>query len=759
MDSDHKIEFPESDRRKESPQIEAKIPTRMLKPTGERLLPWVFDVIPNHYEHLQRYRFAAQFVNGCKVLDLGCGEGYGSDLLAETAQEVTGLDIDSETTQWASSKYIRPNLRYLHGSALEVPIEEAEAFDVIVCFELLEHVEEKEQLQLLLEVKRLLKRNGLFIISTPSKLTYSDQPEYCNPFHKKELYLPEFRHLLERFFSHVAFLGQKVYVGSAMWPLGLQADPRGVITHENFVLKDKEQFVAAEAVDQSPMYFLAVASNSPLPKNVRNLLSSHFFLFDLSDSVFEELRTTRSEAQQYQAHLLDELTKSKAAYRKLEEAYRVKEEHVTRTVQEIQVYRGHLLQELEEFRVDAERMRHWRGIRRKFAPEGSIRHRSVLAFKRFAGRLFRAQPAVLQAMLPSQPEPPIVTSTEVRVAGSPGSSPRMSPDSSADISIVILARNEARNLARSLPLITEQKLQKTFEIIGIDTESEDQTVELFKRYGARTFTVSRKDFHHVRTRLFALDQTRAPLVVFLVADALPVNSYWLHNLVQPLLEDPAVGAAYSRQLPAPGCVPWEARDIFRGGSVVREVKQVDWSQPVAIENYRNHIWKFIAFSDVSSCYRKELLRALPIPEGMTEVEDQYWCKCLLEKGYRIVLEPTSLVIHSHNDSMRQLYRRQLIYGRCFAAFVDVQPESMLGLLFHSMEDSVSDFFFLMASREAAALSKPLRAIQIPIMRFLKRLGFRQGLHQGAIVRRAAALTRSQENTQQSGFITGYSGKE
>ena len=324
----------------------------------------------------------------------------------------------------------------------------------------------------------------------------------------------------------------------------------------------------------------------------------------------------------------------------------------------------------------------------------------------------------------------------------------MSPDQ-ADVSIVILARNEAHNLARSLPLLAKQKLQGTVELIGIDTESEDATLSLFDTYGARTFTVSQKDFHHVHTRLFAINQARAPLVVFLVADALPLNEYWLQNLVQPLIEDPVVGAAYSRQLPAPGCVPWEAHDIFRGGSVVREVKHVDWSQPIAVENYRNHIWKFIAFSDVSSCYRKELVRTLPIPEGLAELEDQYWCKCLLEKGYRIVLEPTSLVVHSHNDSIRRLYRRQLTYGRCFAAFVDVQPESMLRLLFHTMEDSVSDLFFLLANREGTALSKLLRAVQIPIMRFLKRLGFRQGFCQGATVKRRASLTRSQENTEQS----------
>jgi len=334
----------------------------------------------------------------------------------------------------------------------------------------------------------------------------------------------------------------------------------------------------------------------------------------------------------------------------------------------------------------------------------------------------------------------------------------MKPDQ-VNISILILARNEAYNLSRSLPLVANQKLQAKFEIIGIDTESEDDTLGLFQKYGARTFTVKRKDFHHVHTRLFAIDQARAPLVVFLVADALPLNEYWLQNLVQPLIEDPAVGAVYSRQLPAPGCVPWEAHDIYRGGSVVREVKYVDWSQPIAIENYREHLWKFIAFSDVSSCYRKEFLRNLPIPQGLSEVEDQYWCKCLLEKGYRIVLEPTSLVVHSHNDSLSRLYRRHVTYGQCFASFIDVQPESLRGFLFRCLQDSVNDLFYLIGSRDERVLIRPVRAVQIPIMRFVKRLGFRKGVRRAVTARRAATPTQSQGNRKESELVTNHPNKE
>ncbi len=267
-----------------------------------------------------------------------------------------------------------------------------------------------------------------------------------------------------------------------------------------------------------------------------------------------------------------------------------------------------------------------------------------------------------------------------------------------EASVMIFTRNQAEMVDRSLSIISRQKTSFGFEVIGVDTESTDGTRQVFKRYGARLVSVRPDEFHHVRTRLRSLSEASGKFVVFLVGDAIPVDEYWLEGLMRPLIEDPLVAAAYSRQLPAGDCVPWEARDICLGCSVVREVKRVDWSQPAEVENYHKHQWKFISFSDVSACYRRALLESLPILDALPEVEDQYWCKCLLELGYRVVLEPTSLVIHSHNHSLRQLYRRQIRFGRCFATFMDTRPEPLHKVLFRAMEDAAADLFFIAGSK-------------------------------------------------------------
>jgi rhamnosyltransferase len=299
-----------------------------------------------------------------------------------------------------------------------------------------------------------------------------------------------------------------------------------------------------------------------------------------------------------------------------------------------------------------------------------------------------------------------------------------------EVSVVIFARNQAEFLSRSLPVIVNQKTSFRFEVIGFDTESDDGTPHVFRRHGVRVVPVRRDEFHHMRTRLQSLQEARGSLVVFLVGDALPADAYWLEALVWPLIDDPLVAATYSRQLPAGDCVPWEARDIYLGCSVVREVKQVNWSRPAEVENYRKNQGKFISFSDVSACYRRELLESLPIPEALPEVEDQYWCKCLLEAGYRVVLEPTSLVIHSHNHSAREVYQRQVRFGRCFATFTDVSVEPMSKLVFGTLKDTVNDLFFIVGCK-TSSLRKWKWILQAPLMRFLKRYGLRKGFRIGA----------------------------
>jgi 2-polyprenyl-3-methyl-5-hydroxy-6-metoxy-1,4-benzoquinol methylase len=154
----------------------------------------LFDPLRREF-HVSRYQFAAERFTGGRVLDCACGTGYGSKiLLAGMAQEYMGVDIDSETIDYAKAKYpLAEKGSYLCASGTSLPFE-SEAFDYICSFETLEHIEEENGL--LLEFARVLKKTGKLIISTPN-----EWPLKIVPYHVREYDYVSFEKLLSQFFS------------------------------------------------------------------------------------------------------------------------------------------------------------------------------------------------------------------------------------------------------------------------------------------------------------------------------------------------------------------------------------------------------------------------------------------------------------------------------------------------------------------------------------------------------------------------------
>jgi SAM-dependent methyltransferase len=187
--------------------------------TGERYIPHL-DYVPDiAYEHWHRYLYAAQFAAGKAVLDIASGEGYGSHSLAGVARQVVGVDPDPEAVRHASSRYVKPNLEFRCGSAEAIPVEGQHVFDMVVSFETIEHIWAGQQVTFLREIDRLLKPDGLLLISTPNKQFYTAAEGRKNPFHRSEFYYQDYLDLLKKFFRTVHILGQKVYPASYLWPL------------------------------------------------------------------------------------------------------------------------------------------------------------------------------------------------------------------------------------------------------------------------------------------------------------------------------------------------------------------------------------------------------------------------------------------------------------------------------------------------------------------------------------------------------------
>ena len=176
-----------------------------MKFTGERFVPSESGEI--RQEHIHRYAWARDFVAGKRVLDVACGEGYGSRMLAECAATVVGVDVSGDAIEHAKQSYGQANLTFMQGDAAALELPSA-AFDVVVSFETIEHLVAQEAM--LDGIKRVLAPDGLLIISSPNKKVYSDLAGHHNEFHVKELYFDEFDELLKSRFAHVVYLGQRI---------------------------------------------------------------------------------------------------------------------------------------------------------------------------------------------------------------------------------------------------------------------------------------------------------------------------------------------------------------------------------------------------------------------------------------------------------------------------------------------------------------------------------------------------------------------
>jgi SAM-dependent methyltransferase len=170
--------------------------------TGERVIPGQVDADLLN-EHVARYAFAARLARGKRVLDAGCGAGYGAAELAAVALSVVGADIAAEAIEYARAHYRLPNLRFEEAGCAALPHPDA-SFELVVAFEVIEHLPDWREF--LHEARRVLAPTGQFIVSTPNKLYYGESRAQAgaNPFHAHEFEFEEFRAELSQVFPYIS---------------------------------------------------------------------------------------------------------------------------------------------------------------------------------------------------------------------------------------------------------------------------------------------------------------------------------------------------------------------------------------------------------------------------------------------------------------------------------------------------------------------------------------------------------------------------
>jgi SAM-dependent methyltransferase len=222
-----------------------------LDATGERFMPEAQHGELVHAEHLVRYRLAAQLASSRRVLDVACGEGYGTALLAARgARSAVGVDLDEHTIAHARSHH--SEAEFIVGDARELPFDHA-TFDLVVSFETVEHVPDPHRV--LAELHRVTTEDGLVLVSTPNKHQYLVE----NEFHERELFHEEFLELLHARFDRVQPLLQHNWMTSAVL---MPAEARDATGEEAY---DLELAKVAGIDPGGELYTLALCGSRDLP--------------------------------------------------------------------------------------------------------------------------------------------------------------------------------------------------------------------------------------------------------------------------------------------------------------------------------------------------------------------------------------------------------------------------------------------------------------------------------------------------------------
>lgn len=246
-----------------------------LDDTGERLIPEfhknnsIWGAV--YGEHVVRYEATVQLAKGKIVLDIACGSGYGSALLAKTAKKVIGVDVDKQAVDYAIANYGSKNIEFLVGDATSIPLE-TDSVDVVVTYETIEHIEDYKKF--MQEIKRVLKPDGLAIISTPNDKEFMQG----NHFHIHQFELAELKTLIGNYFTE-----QKPYL-QAEWISNIILDKQKISSEWQAPIQTTN--LAPKNIERS-VYFFILCSNRQITEKVEPLLalSEHWSYRETQDKI------------------------------------------------------------------------------------------------------------------------------------------------------------------------------------------------------------------------------------------------------------------------------------------------------------------------------------------------------------------------------------------------------------------------------------------------------------------------------------------
>ena len=236
-----------------------------------------------------------------------------------------------------------------------------------------------------------------------------------------------------------------------------------------------------------------------------------------------------------------------------------------------------------------------------------------------------------------------------------------------DVSIIIPAKNEEANIRKCLEAIYRQETRYRFEVIVIDSGSVDRTMDIVRQFPpVRLREIPAESFGHGKTRNLGAEMSTGNYLVFLNADAIPVDEHWLNALITPFSSDKKIAGVYSRHLPKEGCHLYMVRDLQKSMPAEPGLR----TKTGALD--------FMIFSTVSCAIPRDTWEKYPFDHDILIAEDQQWAQRVLAQGYKILYEPASRVYHSHNYTPGQLAEVKFKVGKAQKRFKNKFTAAVLG---------------------------------------------------------------------------------
>lgn len=641
-----------------------------MKFTGERFIPTEQGKI--RLEHYHRYALVQNVVAGKDVLDVASGEGYGSSYIANFARSVVGVDISNEAVKYASNTYQKSNLTFRQGSAFDLDFSD-ETFDVVVSFETIEHL--LEQAQMLAEIRRVLRPDGLLIISSPNRPVYSEESGEHNEFHVKELDFKEFDELLKVQFPLIQYFGQRMLMGSVIQTLeGGQSSYRA--WHDDGIdLKPK----AGPMVE--PVYFVAIcgSNNSKLPTiDVSVLypdkldLVNHYVGFAKWAQTLDQTVTMREgqiaslskalkEREGQIAGLCETITEHEAQIADLNDEIVRRGEWALRLDSELRDSQAQLfaLTRSKSWRITLPLREVMRWVS---SPIQQIR-RYIKAALRLTKRIYQSLPLSHQTKAKHRQLIAKAFPVLLRLSGSPqvtipsfeisrsvvlqtavpeAASLLIESCASPMVSVIIPVYGKSDYTLRCLASIANNSPEAAFEVIVVDDCSPDDSFDILSNVQGIRLLRNEQNQGFIRSCNNGANAARGEYLYFLNNDT-EVTHGWLDALLRTFREFPGTGLTGSKLVYPDGRLQEAGGIIWQDGSAWNFGRFQDQLLPVY--NYAR---------EVDYCSGASIMVPQALFDELGGFDEHYlpaYCEDsdlalkIRDKGYRVIYQPLSTVIH------------------------------------------------------------------------------------------------------------------